>query len=125
MNERYIFWLTKYLFITECRFDAIWVLSWVTKIQIRTILNVYAVCAPTPATWRSATVARCVTREENGAFFPLKSDCKYWTNELKLSWPRKANYSFHQADSWCFANIFCVRADCWVVRFLEERRANT
>jgi len=57
MSERYILWLAKYLFITEFRFDAIGVLSSVTKIKIWAILNVYAVCIPTLATWRPVTVA--------------------------------------------------------------------
>ena len=32
-----------------------------TKIQIRAILNVYAVCIPALATWPSVTVARRIT----------------------------------------------------------------
>ena len=110
MTERYVSWHTKYLFITEFRFDAIWVLSWVTKILIHGPWYSHGLYVfpgrrfSTPGIWRSVTVARHVIRGENGAAFPVKCDCKYWTNELKLSWPRKA-CSFHQADSWYFANI--------------------
>ena len=111
MSERYVSWLITCLFITEFRFDAIWVLSWMTKILI------HGSCLhglhffpgrrfPTPAIWRSVIVSRHVTGEK-GAVLPLKCDCKYWTNELKLSRPRKA-YSFHQADSWYFANILVL-----------------
>jgi len=113
MTERYVSWLTKYLFITEFCFDAIWVLSWVTKILIHgpCLHGMYLFPGrrfPTPAIWRSVTVARHVTRGKIGAVFSLKCDCKYWTNELKLSWPRKA-YSFQQADSWYFANILALK----------------
>ena len=105
MSERYVSWLTKYLFITKFRFVAIWVLSWVTKKPCLHGLYLFRTRRfPTPAIWRSVTVVWHVAREEGGAVLPLKCDCKYWTNELKLSWPRKA-YWFHQGDSWYFANI--------------------
>ena len=134
MTERYVSWLTKYLFITEFRFDAIWILSWVTKILIHGPCSHGLYLLPgrrfsTPAIWRSATVARHVTRGgEKDAVLPLKCDCKYWTNELKLSWPRKA-YSFQQADSWHFANILALKLStmvCWGASCLHvviQRRA--
>ena len=114
----------KYLFITEFRYDAIWVLSWVTNIKIRVILNVYAVCTPSLPHGNQPLLHRRVTRGEKGAF-PLSN---VTANIESMSW------NFHDRvkpivhSTKLIAGIlthFCVRADCWMLWFVEERRANT
>jgi len=67
--------------------------------------HVYAVCNTTLL--QSGPEVSHPWGWEKGAVLILKCDSKYWTNELKSSWPRKA-YSFHQADSWYFANILAL-----------------